>query len=761
MSAKIYLRILQAGIIASLGVIFFVFTDLLFPYITSKQLPFNILMEILLVFWLVFIWRYPEHRPQKSLISWGLIAYFVAILASCLVSVDINLSFWGDAERMLGFFHLIHFLIFYFILITVFRSWREWRVLFFLSTLVATVFSLIGLFGENPYSTIGNVAYVSSYLIFNIYFCVLLFFRQPGSFWRWFYIIPVLIMFWHFKSMHTSGAIIGLAVSVLLLFLLIGLTHIKKNIRRWFLGIFLVAIFGIIIIFSQHQSAWFQDSFLRSLTTQKSTFQTRLISWRGAAADFKNHPIFGTGFGNYAIIFDKHFDPKFFNYMIAETYFDRAHNNLIDITSTTGLLGLITYLSIFVAVLYYLWQIFRINGRRISGSGSGLKNLEILIIIVLLTAYFIQNLAIFDTFATYIGLMMVLGFIYYLNQEKKASTEDSPSEELEINETDAPDRWRLKSQNQEFMALGILIIITYVVIIQANIKPWRMFHGIINGYSQIMSGDVAGGLDLYRESLSGTPLDRDARTILVTLFVSNPNITSALPVYRVASDLDYVISLAQKNVDLNPNDSLSQMQLAQILDTTARFYYNNIEKFNKYSGPALIAIDRSIEASPGRIPVYLAKAQILLIRNEEEKAIETIKYANSLNPNFAEGYCRLGQFYLLMDKLSEAGEALDSCAAKGGVNQINSDRLLKLVISYYISQERYDQALLFTERLVFVNGQDPGIWLNLAKIYLAMGDDPKAKEAIKQAVLLDPSYKDQADELLKNGLVVTTSNPKK
>lgn len=744
MSAKSYLRILQTGIIASLGIIFFVFTDLLFPYITSKQLPFNILMEVLLAIWLVFIWRYPEYRPKRSFISWGLIAYFLAVLASCAVSVDINLSFWGDAERMLGFFHLIHFLIFYFVLITVFRSWKEWRVLFALSVLAATIFSFIGLFGKNPYSTIGNVAYVSSYLIFNIYFCVLLFFRQPQRWLRWLYFLPVIVMFWHFKGMQTSGAIVGLAASILLLFLLLGLAHVNRKVRRWSLVGFLTALIVLVIIFSQNQSAWFQNSFLRNLTTQKSTFQTRLISWRGAAADFKDHPLFGTGFSNYAIIFDKHFDPKFFNYMTGETYFDRAHNNLIDITSTTGLLGLVTYLSIFIAVLYYLWRQFKANGRRVSQDGPGRKNLEIIIIIALLAAYFIQNLAIFDTFATYIGLMIILGFIFYLNTERLDAEEEAEAVEIEGRKT-----WRLKSANQEYLFLAVFLIIAYVIIIQANVKPWRMFVGIIDGYSQAMRGDAAQGLDTYREALSGTPLDRDARTILVTLFISNPNIISALPVYRAHSDLDYVISLAQKNVDLNPRDSLAQMQLAQILDTAARFYYNDLGQFNSYSGPALEAINRSIESSPGRIPVYLVKAQIQLIRGEEEAAIETIKYANTLNPSFPDGFCRLGQFYLLMNKPAEAGGALDDCAAKGGISQINSERFLKLIISYYISQERYDQALLFTERLVEINKQDPDIWFNLAKIYLSMNDSQKAAAAAQQAVLLDPSYKAKVEGLLK------------
>jgi len=740
MNPKTYLRILQGGLIASLLAILFVFPDLLFPYITSKQLPFNIIMEVLLVFWLIFIWRYPQYRPKKSWLTGGLIVYFAVILISCFTGVDFNLSFWGDAERMLGFFHLFHFLIFYYILITVFRTWSEWKVLFLSSVAIAVIVSLFGLLGSNPYSTIGNTTYVSGYLIFNFYFCILLFFRSPAKIWRWWLLIPVIIMFLEFRNMHTSGAIIGLAISILLLFLLLGLTHVNKSIRRLSLAVFVLFVIGIIFIFSQHNTNWFKNSFLKNLTFQKATFQTRLISWRGAWQDFGNHPILGTGFGNYAVTFDKYFDPKFFNYVRNETYFDRAHNNLIDIASTTGLLGLITYLSIFIAALVYLWREFRKNGARSSLSGPGLRNLEIIIIIVLLVAYFIQNLAVFDSFITYISLMIVLGFIYWLS--KGVINEEKIVEE-EINN----GKFVLKNQTQELVVLSLLIIFIYIFTLQFNIKPWRMFHGVIDGYSQIISGKLTSGLDQYRASLKGGPLDRDGQNTLINLVVANPELISYLPATRASQDLEYIIHLTEQNVNYNPQDSLAQMQLAQIYDTAARFYYRDNAKLNYYSAKSLEAIDNSIEASPRRVPVYLVKAQILLIRGEEEEAFEVVKYAISLNPDFPDGYCRLAQFYLLLDENDQVKEPLDKCLELGGAEQINSDSLLKQTISFYASQEDYQHALILAERFATLYGQDPEVWYNLAKLYLVAGDEEGARSAEQKALEINPQLISTFQEL--------------
>ncbi|MDD4386102.1 MAG: hypothetical protein PHD06_13085, partial [Bacteroidales bacterium] len=129
MSHKSYLAILKGGIFLALPMVFFVFSGWLFPFITSKQISFNILMELLLPIWLVFIWKFPSYRPQKSWLTWGLFAYMLASALSLIVSPDPNLSFWGDAERMLGIFHLFHFFIFYLILISTFRKPKDWDYL--------------------------------------------------------------------------------------------------------------------------------------------------------------------------------------------------------------------------------------------------------------------------------------------------------------------------------------------------------------------------------------------------------------------------------------------------------------------------------------------------------------------------------------------------------------------------------------------------------------------------------------------------------
>ena len=66
MSQKVYLWILRVGVALSFLSVFLVYTNFLFPFITSKQVYFNVLIEILVVFWLSFIIKYPNWNPFKT-----------------------------------------------------------------------------------------------------------------------------------------------------------------------------------------------------------------------------------------------------------------------------------------------------------------------------------------------------------------------------------------------------------------------------------------------------------------------------------------------------------------------------------------------------------------------------------------------------------------------------------------------------------------------------------------------------------------------
>lgn len=731
MPQKFYLWILRSGVYLSLFSVFLVFKGLLFPFITSKQISFNILIEILLIFWLGLIIQYPEYRPKKFYVNFGLIAFFAVLIISSFTGVDFNLSFWGDVERMLGVFHLLHFLAFYFIVITVFKKWEHWKPLFILSIILAAIVSLIGLKeGGKIYSTIGNSAYVSAYIIFNIYFMILLFFKERNKWLGLLYFLPLPFYLQIFYAGNITGAVVGLGVSLIFMAFLYGALARNKMVKIATLGTALLMVVLVSSLFVYKDTAWVQEhrktnkliGSILAVDFQKNTFQTRLISWRAAWYDFKEHPILGTGHGNYAIVFDKYFDPVFLSHTSQETYFDRAHNNLIDIASTAGLLGLFAYLSIFAALAYYLIQGYRKDKLDVH---------EFTVISALIAAYFIQNLAVFDSLVTYIYLMVSLGYVYwaYHRDEEFIFPRDK------------------ELTNKNIYTLAGAGVILLVIMYQYNYKPLQMLSLTIEGHKAFQQGQLENAFKIFKEAHAlDTVLDRDSRTSMARLFLGNPSQLQNMDAAKRQEMLDYNIEISKKNAAYNENDSMNQMVLAQMLNLTASYHRDNPEKFSFYSDQALEAINRSIEASPGRVPIYYQKAQILMARGDKDGVIETLKYAAGLNDRYSESFCHLGRTYIFYGQNDEAWQYYDQCIDLNGLGNISPAAYLKnTIIPHYAEANDTGRLIKLYVRLSQMDKKDYESLIELAKLYQADGQIEKALAAVDEAVSVNPGIKESAD----------------
>ena len=715
--------------------VFIVSSKLLYPYITGKQIFFNILIEILFVFWISYLIKYPSGRPKLSLICYGLISYFVVILLSCFFSVDFNLSFWGDIERMLGFFHLMHYLIFYFIIITAFKSWRDWFYVFLLSAGTAIAVSFYSLF-KIHYSTIGNTAYVSGYIIFNVFFASIAYFN-----WRslaeknkknWGillgYIFAIISMIAVLKATNTRGAYVAFAVSFIVLATLIIFLGKNKKLKQYFIASSMGLILLVSLVFVYADKPFVKNipvlRTITQITPSATTFQTRLISWKAALIDFPNHPVLGTGLGNFAITFDKYFDPSFYRYTASETYFDRAHNNLVDIISTTGSLGLIAYLSIFIAAFYYLMSGYR--KRKIS-------LLNFVLLVSLIIAYFIQNLVVFDSQVTYLALMVMLGYVYWLSHEKEEANDFKP-----LN-------------NKEIFTIGIVGLMILGIIFQYNFKPWQMMRESINGQYIFADQDIVGGVKAYQQALSyNTVLDRDSRTSLINIVIPAAGVLEKLDREEAKEILNYAVDIAEQNIRYNPQDSMMQMQLSQILNLTSVFYReDNLDKFYFYSDRALEAINKSIEVSPGRTRLYFAKAQVYVSRDESDNAINAINQAIGLDREYAEGYCRLSKVNLFYQDETSAFSNMDQCLALDGIGFINDNDLVKYMINHYAPLNDFSKLVVLYEKLVSKEKNDATYFVSLAKIYAQLGEIEKAIQAVEKSVELEPSLRESANQFIQ------------
>ena len=733
MSQKLYKYILQGGIYLSLVSVFLVNKNLLFPFITSKQIFFNIVIEVLMIFWIAMIVKYPAWRPKRNYITCGLAAFFGAVVITSFTGVDFNLSFWGDVERMLGAFHLLHFFAFYLIIVTVFRTWDDWKLFFHIYIVFAVFIALYGLSPNNHvYSTLGNTAYVAAFHIFSAYFAILLLVREKSWTIRSMYLPLIILFVYHMVQTSVAGAYGGFAAGLLVMLFLYGVLYKDRRIK---IATVSTAIF--IIVFGSYFFLIQKDNFItrnnafaarvaHELSWEKNTFQTRLISWRAAFKDFPSHPMTGTGYGNYAITFDKYFDAHFYDQTRTETYFDRAHNNLIDILSGMGLLGLLTYLSIFFALGYYL----------ISGYRCGKLSVhEFIVITSLITAYFVQNLAVFDAMVTYMAFMMILAYVYFKYQ----------GEEEFIPEKDS------EMKNNEIMTLGIAGIILLSILYQYNYIPYKMLTLTIDAQRVSSTNGLIAAVDKYREALAfNSILDRDSRTSLMRLLISDRGQLESHKNKEEATEaLEFIIDHAERNVAYNKEDSMNQMLLAQAYNKAASFYRTNQSKYDYFINAALEAIDKSIKASPERVPIYFQKAQILITAGQKDKALETLEYAYSLNENYYDSSCSLAKAYFFYQDEVTGYSYMDKCIDKGGIKLLGPAEYIKPLINHYVELGDTEKVLTLYEGLVKLSPNDSSAWIRLAMLYKESGKIEKAIEAATEAGKLDPKLKENADKFIE------------
>jgi len=811
MPQKAYLWILKIGAILSFICVFFVFRGLLFPYITSKQIPFNVLMEVLFVFWLAFVIKYPQWNPFRGftkswpfnlffgkkkaktaqpeiasladkqatpavrldnkkaaeaaetipasvksslLITFGLIAFFAVITISCFTGIDFYMSFWSNAERMLGVFHILHFFILYLIVITVMREWRDWLMTFIALILVA-VFVAVGSLGSGGtnYSTLGNTLYASIFMIFAGYLVLITFFHKDSkegkknySFWKWFLFLALLPVFSQFYKADNTGAYVGVGAGVAAFIFLLGIINKRRLVRivSWAITAMLIA--GFILIFTNHNNPLIAgNKILGQMNFEKNTFQTRLLSWKSAAKDFPNHWLIGTGFGNYAITFDKYFDAKFFTYSKIETYFDRAHNNLIDIASTTGVLGLAAYLSIFAAAGFYLIRLLR--RRRI-------KPLEFCLISSLFVAYFVQNLTVFDSFISYLCLMIVLGYVNWLS-----NTEEDRGNERALLGAGGPKGFA----NKEIYALLAAGLVMAFTIYNYAILPLGMLSKVIEGQIAFSQRDIPRGIALYKEALSrNTPIDKDGRAMLLRAIANQSESIAKMNQAQAEDIISFAIDQGQKNLAYNQLDSLQNMELARVYEAGFKAI-KNAKKKAEYAQKCLTYIDRSIAASPQRVPVYFVKTQFLIDQNKVDEAISTLEYVATISDFFIETPCQLGQIYLLKENsllnseasssAKEIGDkgwaAMDKCLDNGGSENLVVSGIVKEAINHYLVKKDTKKVIALYTSLIGFEPQNTQYLIILARLYSETGDKAKAIATAEQIGAIDPKLKTDADEFIK------------
>ncbi|MFA6096780.1 MAG: O-antigen ligase family protein [Candidatus Paceibacterota bacterium] len=774
---KYYLFIIKAGIVACLFLPLLVVHSHMFAMQVGKVLVFRTIIEIIAFFYIILIIKKEEYRPKWGLFELSIAAFIMVYLLTSLTGVNFLRSFWGTTERMGGFFTMLHFWAYFMILISVFRTKKDWKILFSVSIFVAVISSMYA-FGQSAFfwrdilpwikseniniyteiaryvttdnfviindwrtfGMIGNAGPFAGYIMFNVLLGLYVISSARSIKNKFSGIIALLFLFSALSGAGTRSAYIAILAGFAVLSVINVILSKKKKMRIVSVLFILLLIIGSGIVWANKKEDWVKNSTIlsRMVSISFENNESRTMTWESSWKGFADRPLLGAGPENYNVVFNKYFNPLHFTGYGSTSWYDKAHNIFLDILTTMGIVGLLSYLGIF-AIIYW----FLIKNRR-----KARENLPAFALIASLpVAYFVQNMFWFDDFSSYLMLFMFFAFVsnffnhglgFEYSAEKGKKVTDFIRRKLSLKASAAGG----DSGNIIIAVAGIVLIFsTY----SANFKAWR-FHDLTTVAVGAISLNADDSFLWYKEAMkNSTYLGRQE---LYKRFGNYANAKYVLSdpgdrrkTEEFQANLKFAISEMENAVAENKED----VQFYSLLGALYNKYYSNFRE-PEYIDKAEKTLQRAVELSPERETVYYEYGQAMVFKKDYKKAIELFKKGVDLNPPVPISHWYLGMAYLNAKEYGLADSEISE-AIKLGYGYKTIKDLLSIT-PIYIELKDYQRLEKIYLDVLELDQNNPEIYVSLALVYRELGDKTGAIKMAEKAISLDESFRVEGEKFI-------------
>ncbi|OHA08529.1 MAG: hypothetical protein A3B37_00310 [Candidatus Sungbacteria bacterium RIFCSPLOWO2_01_FULL_59_16] len=712
--------ILKGGLLLAPFCVLLVTRSLYFPFITGKNFAFRILVEALALVWVYAAVRFPNFRPRSTALAWAA-AIFIAVLGvAAALGISPYRSFWSNFERMEGFIGLLHLFLYFLLLGSVFKTDRDWR-LFFHTSLISSI--LVSLYAVGQISgrfaihqggmrvdaTLGNATYLAAYLLFHLFLLIWFFLRSEHPWWRLGYAAVFLLELYILYATATRGAILGFLGGLAVLAVLLAFFRGGAMRRAAIAGLGVLVAVPILFFFVRN-TAFVQknDVLVRfaAISPSEPTTQARFTIWGMAIEGWKERPILGWGQENFLFVFSKYYDPSLWR---QEPWFDRAHNVFLDWLIAGGLLGLGAYLSMYAIAGWTAFRLFR-QGR--------LDEASFVVMLSLLAAHFFQNLFVFDNLTSYILFFTVLAYVH-------AAATGGPAR-----------RRRLPAfaPALAFGATAIAAILFIAVFYFANVKPVRAAKSILDGFRIVETGEPAGKVDVLTKTFEqgiglhtfGTMELREQISQTALRLASDPAIASQ----DKQKYFEFAISELEAERRAFPSDMRAKAFLATLLTSAGR------------PADAIAVLDEALAISPRRPQFYFIAAEAYLNGGDEERAVETVRRAYELAPDYPEAIANLAVVLILTGRDEEAESLF---MRHYGMTEVANERYAEA----YTRVNRFDKAIPIWEKLIAASPRDAQLHASLGVSYARAGRPEDGIREIQRAIELESRFQAQGEAIIR------------
>jgi hypothetical protein len=116
----------------------------IFPFVFSKLIVFQVLIELTFPAYLILAWAEPKYRPRWTPLYLAIAAYFLAIGLSVIFAADPARAWWGNQERMNGLFTVLHFFFWLTMASSLLTTWQQWRKLLVYQVVISGIMATVG-----------------------------------------------------------------------------------------------------------------------------------------------------------------------------------------------------------------------------------------------------------------------------------------------------------------------------------------------------------------------------------------------------------------------------------------------------------------------------------------------------------------------------------------------------------------------------------------------------------------------------------------
>jgi O-antigen ligase len=647
-------------------------SSFIFPFIVPKIVIFRSLVALMVGgYTLLLVSNWEMYRPRRNPATTALFAFLLSFAISTFVGTDPYHSFWDNHERMLGLFTIAHYVAYFFVASSVFKNWTEWKTALRWFLAAGSIVMIIGVFqvidpnfllnrGDvRVSSTLGNSIYVGGYGLFLLFVATLLFLKETNVVVRTAYGLAGALGIAGIIFSGARGAFLGLVAGVATVIALYAiLLKDKPRIRHIVWGLAGVALLLSVILYTNRTSSFVRAVPVldRVLSTTWSGFSAspRFLAWQVAVESWKTYPLFGWGPNNFFYAYNENFNPRALEYGYGETWFDNAHNIILNTLAVQGIVGLGAYLAIYITAILLLLRAFRESrvSREVYVIGTSF-----------LVAHLVQNVTVFENPTSYLYFMFWLAMIVSLATSQKTSP-DTKNESVTRS-----------IKTELFASVGVVVLLFIFIF---NVKPAQANMNTLRTL-QALSQNMLGNLTVLESALNGSsPHIDDIRNDLASSilgFVGSA--VGKISPEQAFKILDILEPAILKNIELHPRDIRVYLTMNQLQQIRLGF-----KQDVRYVIASEYYLEKALSNSPRRQQIIynLATAKLQLGKNQE--AIDMLEKVVEEKVKVGESYWRLMIAYRIAGEYSKVDEVYKRALSRGIVFLPDEQATIAQVLDY-------------------------------------------------------------------------------